>query len=472
VLFVTAVPLCLGFFRLGEPSIWFDESATWLNASDGWRWMWVAAVSGEDCGGFVYGLVMKLWTSVFGYGETALRTPSVLFAAATSLVLLQIGRGLGNLRAGVCMAACGMLHPVVICWSRQARAYSLEVLLTAAYLAIILAYARTGGRMRAVALTIVGALLALTHVFGVFVVIGGTLFLLALRFERSAAESGLPARRSLAPSIIAGLLLGCWMFAMQSRVKQNLDSFWIDGSPAEKYLDVLRQLMPFYGAVALLVAAGAGLLLMRRRLPAERRLLMAAGLILLTVAAGPAAASALSRGDHHFIFPRYFLPGVVPVVVFAGYFLASLPRRFAVLGVLVLGAAGISTATADGVFSDSGKDGGRTRAALQFFAANFRKGDRLFITPRYEESTLRYYGVPSRIVLGVGQLGERDQLQDLLRSEPPQADARNWVMVYHCDDADDLGGLVPADCPQERFGMIRLVRVDAKSAAPAASAAE
>lgn len=470
VLAVVAVPALLGFYRLEEPSIWFDEAATWLNVSDGWRWMWIASASGEDCGGFVYALVIKLWTSVFGYGEFALRAPSVVFAAAMSWTLLRIGHGMGSLRAGVCMALCGSLHPVVLCWSRQARAYSLEMFLTAAYLALILAYARSGGRMRAAALTLVGSLLALSHIFGVFVVVGGALFLLAPRFERSPEGSAKPVRRSLAPSIIVGLLWFAWIALMQGRIKQNLDAFWIHGSIIDGYGDVLRTLISWCGPIALLSVAVLGLLRRRRSMAAaprfacDRRLLLASGFIAAMVLIGPAATSALSRGAHHFILPRYFMPGVVPVVVLAGALLASLPRKFSVGGILLLGAAGLYSAAEAGVFSDAGEDGSRTRAAASYLAANFRKGDRIYLNPQFEESTLRYYGLPPRMVRGVGYYGQRDVLRDRLLAEPPQAGTRNWVLVYNCDDGDDLRNVGLANCPQQRFGTIRLACVEATPA--------
>jgi mannosyltransferase len=471
VLAVKVLPLALGFFRLGEPSIWFDEAATWLNVSRGWRWLGVAVVSGEDCGGFVYALVMKLWTSVFGYGETALRVPSVLFAAALAWTLLEIGRSAGSLRVGVCMALCGAVHPVVLCWSRQSRAYSLELFLTAAYLATLLAYMRSGGRRRASALTLVGTLLALTHVFGVFVVAGGGLYLLMRKFDRSAADEAAPAGRSVAPAIITALLWGVWIFLMQGRVKQNLDAFWIGGTIVEGYGDVLLELVPWYAAAALPLVAVAWLWSRRNSsagaVPTsnERSLLMAAGLILAMVLIGPAVVSAMSRGAHHFVLPRYFMPGVIPVVVFAGWWLAKTNRR-ALIGIPLLAVAGLWTAIGDGVYSDAGEDGTRARAAMRYLAGNIRPGDRLYITPQYEASTLSYYGVRAENVRGVGYYGERLKLRDVLIAEPPRTGARNWALVYHCNDGDDLAELGLAGHAQERFGTIRLVRIDEPRAKP------
>lgn len=465
VLAVTALPLALGFFRLGEPSLWFDEAATWLNVSRGSRWLGVAVVSGEDCGGFVYALVMKLWTSLFGYGEAVLRGPSVLFSAALALTLLQIGRSAGSLRAGVCMALCGTLHPVVLCWSRQARAYSLELFLTAAYLAVLLSYVRGGGRRRAAWLTLVGCLLALTHVFGVFVVAGGGLYLLLRKFAPSTSRDAAAAGGSLAPPIITALVWGLWIFMMQGRVKQNLDAFWIGGTILNGYRDTFLELVPWYVAAALPIVAAVWLWSRWRPsvsgLPAaeERRTLVATGLILASVLIGPAVVSAMSRGAHHFVLPRYFLPGVIPVVVFAGLWLGKSTRR-ALIGVPLLAAAGLFTAVSEGVYSDAGEDGTRARAAMRFLAHNIRPGDRLYLTPQYEASTLSYYGVRAESVRGVGYYGERHKLREVLLAEPPQPGARNWVLVYHANDADDLSELGLADRPQELFGTIRLVRLD------------
>lgn len=471
VLAVISLPLALGLFRVATPSIWFDEAATWLNVSRGWQWLGVAVVSGEDCGGFVYAFVMKCWTSVFGYGETALRVPSVLFTAALAWTLLEIGRSAGSLRAGVCMAMCGVMHPIVLCWSRQARAYSLELLLTAAYLAVLMSYVRSGGRRRAGVLTLVGSLLALTHVFGVFVVAGGGLYLLLQKLARSGPSDDAVAGRSLAPSIITALLWGLWIFMMQGRVKQNLDAFWIGGTITDGYRGTLLELVPWYAAAALPLGAILSLWSLRRPSPSaapalnERRVLASAGLILAVVLIGPAVVSAMSRGAHHFVLPRYFMPGVIPVVVFAGFWLARSTTR-AVIGTALLATAGLWSAIGDGVYSDAGEDGTRARAAMRFLARNLRPGDRLYLTPQYEASTLSYYGVRAESVRGVGYFGERHKLREVLLAEPPPPGGRNWVLVYHTEDGDDLGALGLADHPQERFGTIRLVRLDEPLAKP------
>jgi uncharacterized membrane protein len=246
IFIATSIPLGLGLFRLGMPSLWFDEAATYLNVSSDWRWFWLTAISGEDCGGFVYGLVIKLWTSIFGYSEFALRAPGVLFAAMTSIILLELGRSIVSLQAGILTALLCATHPLVIGWSRQARGYSLELLLTAAYLLLVVAYARRDGRARGIALTVVGSLLALTHIFGVFVVAGGTLFLLLSRCRNASIASGGSIRRILGPTFVTGLLLGLWTFLMQARVKKKprllldrrLDHGEVRGRPVRTYAEL------------------------------------------------------------------------------------------------------------------------------------------------------------------------------------------------------------------------------------------
>ena len=395
-----------------------------------------------------------------------------MFAALTSIVLLELGRRTVSLRAGILTALCCATHPLVVGWSRQARGYSLEILLTAAYLLLIMAYAQRGGRARGVALTVVGSLLALTHIFGVFVIGGGTLFLLLLRARDSSIAGDGSLRKILAPTAVTGLLLGLWVFLMQARVKKNLDYFWIDGPIPEKFWDVLCELMPNFAVTGLLVLVGFGLLFQSRRLPTERHLLLAAGCILTAVLAGPLTVSALSRGDHHFVFSRYFLPAVVPLAVVLGSLFAALPRRYGIPGALLLCGASWATLPIQDCYSDIAHDGGRTRAAVQFLAERIQKGDQLFVTPKFEEATLLYYGIPSNAVRGIGRYRERDELGDLLKASPPRPGTRSWLLVYYCDETDDLRDLGLQDSPQERFGMIRLVCIESKSAVAARAIAQ
>lgn len=452
---VLAVPMGLGLYRLDMPSFWFDEAVTWLSTSNGWLSVWLSAAAGEDCGGFIYTVFIKMWAAVFGYGEFSLRLPSVLFAAGAAAVLLQIGRDMGNLRLGIFMGLAVGMHPSVVCWSRQARAYSLEVFLTSLYLWSLLAYARDGRRKQAWLLAVVGSLLSLTHVFGVFVVAGGTLFLLVLRFAKPADADGERVRRSLWPTVATVSLLSVWVFFLQGRVRQNLESFWIGGSIADRYLDVARNLVPFLMVGAPLVALGLILMTLRRDRVADRRLQLAVVFISLCVWLGPAVASSLSKGDHHFILARYFMPGVVPVAVVLGYFFAALPRFVGLPAFLALSVAALNASNLAGFYYDHGYDEGRARAAVQHMVQNFRKGDQVFVSPAHEYATLAYYGVPNRMVQGAGGYLQRQPLVDLLRKAP--ADTRKWIFVYNCTPEDDLRDVGLQDAKQERFGTITLV---------------
>ncbi len=197
-------------------------------------------------------------------------------------------------------------------------------------------------------------------------------------------------------------------------------------------------------------------------------MLLAAGCILTAVLAGPPAVSSLSRGDHHFVFSRYFLPAVVPIAVALGCFFAALPRRYGWPSALVLCGASLATLPIRECYSDYAYDGGRTRAAVQFLAERIRKGDQLFVTPQFEQATLLYYGIPNNAVRGTGRYRERQELSEMLQAAPPlRPGARNWVLIYYCDEDEDLRDLGLQAYPQQRFGMIRVVCIEAKTDAPA-----
>lgn len=79
----------------------------------------------------LYFLILWATTKVFGYGELAVRLPSI--AAGTLLVpaLFAAGRALFDRRTGLLAAALGTFAPLVVWYSQEARMYVLVMLLVA-----------------------------------------------------------------------------------------------------------------------------------------------------------------------------------------------------------------------------------------------------------------------------------------------------------------------------------------------------
>ena len=124
----TAAVLVLGLER-GDP-LWLDEA-------------WTIAVAGQPTwGGFyrqVYGdvnapfylLVIHLWQAVFGLSDLSLRLPSLIFAAATPLVI-AVSRVEGLPTAErLAWAAITLLWFPLLSYAQEARCYALLMLLGA-----------------------------------------------------------------------------------------------------------------------------------------------------------------------------------------------------------------------------------------------------------------------------------------------------------------------------------------------------
>jgi mannosyltransferase len=79
-----------------------------------------------------YYLLLRLWVAVFGTSPASLRTPSAVFAAAAaavvSLLVTRLSGWAGGLVAGLVVALC----PAVTTHAREARPYTLTLLLAAA----------------------------------------------------------------------------------------------------------------------------------------------------------------------------------------------------------------------------------------------------------------------------------------------------------------------------------------------------
>ncbi|HEV2310926.1 MAG TPA: glycosyltransferase family 39 protein [Acidimicrobiia bacterium] len=131
---VALVGLVLGFaiaaaWTLGRQSLTGDEAATWAisghSASD---LVHVLASSGGDRAAGLYYVALYGWVRVLGTGAVALRSLSVLAGVATLSVFYVLARRLGRgvaFVAGLVLAA----SPFYLLYARQARAYSLAVLL-------------------------------------------------------------------------------------------------------------------------------------------------------------------------------------------------------------------------------------------------------------------------------------------------------------------------------------------------------
>jgi uncharacterized membrane protein len=132
LLFVLA--LGFGLYRLGDPSIWFDEAFSVELARLPLPQLW-HIIFGPEPNMELYYLFLHFWlglTALFGLHptEVVVRLPSVVFAALSSVVVFAIGLRFLDLTGAVVGTLLYLLNGLQLLYAQQTRSYSLLLLLT------------------------------------------------------------------------------------------------------------------------------------------------------------------------------------------------------------------------------------------------------------------------------------------------------------------------------------------------------
>ena len=128
-----SLALGLDLYRLGLPSIWFDEAFSVELAQQPLSLLW-HIIFGLEPNMELYYLFLHGWLSLttsFGLQpvEFVVRLPSAIFAALATVIVFWLGnRYIGRLMGSV--AAClYLLNDLQLVYAQQARSYSLQLLL-------------------------------------------------------------------------------------------------------------------------------------------------------------------------------------------------------------------------------------------------------------------------------------------------------------------------------------------------------
>jgi uncharacterized membrane protein len=143
VLFLAA----LGFdlYRLGTPSIWFDEAFSVGLARQPLPVLW-QIIWGPEPNMELYYLFLHFWlqlTSALGMipTEFLVRLPSAIFAALSTLALFLFARRFLGLWAAIVATGLYLLNDLQLVYAQQTRAYSLQLLLLClAWYALFMAF--------------------------------------------------------------------------------------------------------------------------------------------------------------------------------------------------------------------------------------------------------------------------------------------------------------------------------------------
>jgi uncharacterized membrane protein len=169
VLFIVAIGFNL--YRLGSPSIWFDEAFSVELARQPLPLLW-HIIFGAEPNMELYYLFLHFWLSFAASlglhaTEFVVRFPSTIFAALSTVMVFLLGQRFIGTVAGFVAAGLYLLNDLQLVYAQQTRAYSLQLLLICvAWYALLAALACTSHPRRWWACYIVATTLAIyTHLF-------------------------------------------------------------------------------------------------------------------------------------------------------------------------------------------------------------------------------------------------------------------------------------------------------------------
>src|SRR5207244_637105 len=135
LLYILIGVIALGFnlYRLGSPSIWYDEAFSVELARQPLPLLW-HIIWGPEPNMELYYLFLHFWLGFTGFLglhpiEFVVRFPSAVFAALSSVMVFLLGRCFLGITAGIVGAGLYLLDDLQLLYAQQTRSYSLQLLL-------------------------------------------------------------------------------------------------------------------------------------------------------------------------------------------------------------------------------------------------------------------------------------------------------------------------------------------------------
>ena len=203
-LVIGCIALAFNLYRLGAPSIWFDEVLSVERARQSLPVLWQIIFSTQPNMALYY-IVLHFWLAfihLFGLlpTEFVVRFPSAVFAACSAIMLWLLGRRfLGNI-AGLVGTILYILNFQQLIYAQDTRSYSMQLLLLAiAWYAFFAALSAESHQKRWwIVYSLVSVLAVYTHVFSLLIlftqaIVFACLLILPTPWRGSVRKQFLPA---------------------------------------------------------------------------------------------------------------------------------------------------------------------------------------------------------------------------------------------------------------------------------------
>lgn len=169
--------LALNLYRLGAPSIWFDEAFSVELARQPLPLLW-HIIFGPEPNMELYYLFLHYWLGFTGWlgfnpTEFIVRFPSAIFAAFSTVAVFLLGRKFLGMTGGIVGAMLYLLNDLQLTYAQQTRSYSLQLLLIclAWYALLVAMTAETHRKRWWIGYVVTTALAIYVHLFSLLVIL-------------------------------------------------------------------------------------------------------------------------------------------------------------------------------------------------------------------------------------------------------------------------------------------------------------
>lgn len=228
---IFAIALGFNLYRLGTPSIWFDEAFSVELARQPLSLLW-HIIWGPEPNMELYYLFLHFWLGFTGFlglhpTEFVVRFPSAIFAALSTVMLFLLGRRFLNVTVASVGTGLYLLNTLQLTYAQQTRGYSLQLLfICIAWFALFTVLTQDTRQRRWWICYIVATTLAIyTHLFSLIILLaqpaafGGLLILPGPWRDR--------ARQRWLPFIVSLVSIGVLIIPMLLVSRQGSKTGWL-----------------------------------------------------------------------------------------------------------------------------------------------------------------------------------------------------------------------------------------------------
>lgn len=372
--------LLLRLYTLGSESLWLDEAIIWHRVKDGplsFLFDWDA-----DTQGPTYPLLIWFWSRLFGFGEIAMRVPSVIFGVLSIHAIYLLGRRMFNHSAAMWAAVFATINPFLLYYSQEARPYTLW--LWASLLAIwyLVRLMERHSRVNERGWIILTLIALYTHPYGPFLL---AMMLMMVVVLQPRADW----KRFLKPATIIGVAYLPEAYVFLDTFLGKVENKWSVAAWISRpdFVTPWRY-MKFYfswellaGIVTLLLIGG--LVLYRKRVRGSRTGHVVCAAIIVGFFVLPWLVSQVAP----ILWMRYTITVVAALLLLLGWVVAQAKKPLQMLAVGLVLLASVSPLYH--YYTETDKD--PWRQAVAWLAPQVAAADQFIVHPKHAPLPLEYY---------------------------------------------------------------------------------